>query len=130
MNSLNIIGRLTKDPEQVATRGGTEMTTFSIAVDDGKDETSFYDCKAFGSTAENVARYKHKGDQVGVSGHLKQDRWEKDGQKRSKVVIMADRVDFIGPRQESGASTDPVVARAEQVFGGKAVDAGDDDIPF
>ena len=127
MNSVNIIGRLVRNPEEVATRSGKEMTTFSIAVDDGRDEVSYYDCKAFGKTAELVAKYKAKGDQVGVSGHLKQERWEKDGQKRSAVRIIADRVTFVGARSEKAA--DGFVAEAAAKLGGKVEDA-DDDIPF
>src|SRR5665647_3917786 len=87
MNSVSIIGRLTRDPEQVATKGGTEMTTFSIAVDGRKDEVNFFDCK----TAELVAKYKAKGEQVGVTGRLVQERWEKDGMKRSAVRIIAEQ---------------------------------------
>ena len=116
MNSLNIIGRLTRDPEQVATSTGTEMTTFGLAVDAGKDEAHFFDCKCYGKTAELVARYKHKGEQVGVSGRLKQERWEKDGQKRSKVVIVAERVTFVGAKAEAGTKA--------------GAEPGDDDIPF
>jgi single-strand DNA-binding protein len=123
MNSVNIIGRLVRDPEEVATKSGTEMTTFSIAVDKGRDDASFFDCKSFKSTAANVAKYKHKGDQIGVSGHLDQDRWEKDGQKRSKVVIIADHVDFIGGK---GEATQAAPAASQ----GPEVDAADDDIPF
>ena len=125
MNSVNIIGRLVRDPEQVATQSGTEMTTFSIAVDDGKDEVSYYDVKCFKKTAELVARYKKKGEQVGVSGHLKQDRWEKDGQKRSAVRIIADRVTFVGSRQDAAGDG---IDQAKQFV--KDNHGDDDDIPF
>lgn len=102
MNHVSIIGRLTRDPETVMTQGGTELVQFAVAVDGRKEgEVSFFDCKAFGKTAENVARYKHKGEQVGISGHLVQERWETGGQKRSAVRIVAERVDFIGARSEA-----------------------------
>lgn len=123
MNQVAIIGRLVCDPLRVVTSSGTEITQFSIAVDDGKDVTSFYDCKAFGKTAELVAQYKRKGEQVGVSGRLKQERWEKDGQKRSAVRIIAERVTFIGAKAET----------SDKPFAAAAADAGfksDDDIPF
>jgi single-strand DNA-binding protein len=125
MNSVNIIGRLVRDPEQVATQSGTEMTTFSIAVDEGKEDVSYFDCKSFGKTAELVARYKKKGDQVGVSGHLKQERWEKDGQKRSTVRIIADRVTFVGSRQDAAPDG---IDQAKQFVKDNRKDP--DDVPF
>jgi len=121
MNQVAIIGRLVCDPLRVVTSSGTEITQFSIAVDDGKDVTSFYDCKAFGKTAELVAQYKRKGEQVGVSGRLKQERWEKDGQKRSAVRIIAEQVTFIGAKAEGKP-----FAEAAAAAGFKS----DDDIPF
>jgi len=121
MNSVSIIGRLTRDPEQVATKGGTEMTTFSIAVDGRKDEVSFFDCKSFGKTAELVAKYKAKGEQVGVTGRLVQERWEKDGMKRSAVRIIAEQVTFVGSKAEGKP-----FAEAAAAAGFKS----DDDIPF
>ena len=141
MNAIHIIGRLVREPESVATKSGTEMTTFSIAVDDGRDEVSYFDCKSFGKTAELVATYKHKGDQVGVSGRLKQERWEKDGEKRSAVRIIADRVTFVGSKQDREAEPmpapmqhpDPAVAQAvveHAVASLGAVVEDDDDIPF
>ena len=126
MNSINIIGRLVRDPEQVVTKSGVEMTTFSIAVAEGKDEVSYFDCKAFKKTAELVAKYKHKGEQVGVSGRLKQERWSTDdGAKRSKVVIVADRVTFVGSKAESQGEDWAKEAKAFV----KGPDT-DDDIPF
>ena len=122
MNQVAIIGRLVRDPEMVATKGGTEMTTFSIAVDGRKEgETSFFDCKSFGKTAELVAKYKAKGEQVGVTGRLVQERWEKDGQKRSAVRIIAEQVTFIGAKAEGKP-----FAEAAAAAGFKS----DDDIPF
>jgi len=118
MNSVSIIGRLTRDPEQVATKGGTEMTTFSIAVDGRKDEVNFFDCK----TAELVAKYKAKGEQVGVTGRLVQERWEKDGMKRSAVRIIAEQVTFIGAKADGGDAFD----KAKNFVG----DEDDSTIPF
>lgn len=124
MNSVNIIGRLVRDPEMVATKGGTEMTTFSIAVDGRKDEVSFFDCKSFGKTAELVAQYKQKGEQVGVTGRLVQERWEaQDGSKRSAVRIIAEQVTFIGAKADAEAKP---FADAAAAAGFKS----DDDIPF
>jgi single-strand DNA-binding protein len=122
MNQVAIIGRLVRDPEQVVTKGGTEMTTFSIAVDGRKDEVSYFDCKSFGKTAELVARYKSKGEQVGVTGRLVQERWEaQDGQKRSAVRIIAEQVTFIGAKAEGKPFAEAAAA---------AGFTADEDIPF
>lgn len=125
MNSISIIGRLTRDPEQVATKGGTEMTTFSIAVDGRKDEVDFFDCKSFGKTAELVAQYKSKGEQVGVTGRLVQERWTKgaNGEKHSAVRIIAEQVTFIGAKAGGDA-----FEKAKTMV--SAEPSSDDDIPF
>ena len=76
---------------------------FSIAFNarraDGEDVAHFFDCKAFGKTAENLTKYFQKGSKVIVEGRLAQERWEsKDGNARSKVVIVANMIHFAGPK--------------------------------
>lgn len=96
MNRTFHIGNLTRDPETRSTSTGKAITTFSLAVQDGK-ETIFLDFESWEKTAELVAKYKKKGEPLGVEGRLKVDSWEDKttGAKRSKVVIVAERVDFI-----------------------------------
>lgn len=112
MNSLNkvwVIGNLTRDlgadeRSFTYTAGGTACAKVSIAVNrsrkgaDGNwiDEVSFFDVTIWGKTAENLKQYLVKGKQIAVVGHLKQDRWEKDGQKFSKVSIVAEEVQLLG----------------------------------
>lgn len=100
MNNVCIIGNLTKDVELRYTPQGTAVGQFSIAVNELKDEVSFFEVVCFGKTAENCQQYIAKGSKVGVSGRLKQDRWEKDGQKRSKVRVIAQRVEFLNKKRE------------------------------
>jgi single-strand DNA-binding protein len=69
------------------------------------DETSFVDVTFFGRTAEVVAEYLSKGSPIFVEGRLKQDTWEKDGQKRSKLYVIVDRMQLIGGRGEGKAAT-------------------------
>lgn len=95
MNSLVIIGRLTKDAQYGATGGGMTVAKFSIAVNRGKkqedgsykDEASFFDCVFLGKSADGVKPYLTKGRQVCIRGEIRQSRWEQDGQSRSKVEI-------------------------------------------
>jgi len=113
MNDLNqvmIIGRLTRDAELKYTAGGFAIASFSIAVnrkrkngDQCVDEVSYFDVNLFGKSAENLNQYLIKGKQVGIQGELRQDRWEQDGQNRSKVIIVATNVQLLGGN--SGGST-------------------------
>ena len=102
MNSVNEIGNLTADPELKYLPGkGTAVTTFTIAVNDSfKDHTNFFDVKAFGKTAENIAKFFEKGKPIGITGKFEQERWEaKDGGKRSKVAIICEQFSFIGKKE-------------------------------
>ncbi|ABO51127.1 single-strand binding protein [Desulforamulus reducens MI-1] len=105
MNSVNIIGRLTRDPELRYTQNGKAVTNMSIAVQryGNKDEADFFDCTAFEKTAETIANNLTKGREVGVSGRLQQERWDdqQTGQKRSAVKIMVNSITFIGPKQDN-----------------------------
>ena len=102
-NTVMIIGRLTRDMETRYTSGGMAIGSFSLAVnrrvkkgDGWADEASFFDCTAFGKTAENLITYMVKGKQVAVLGSLKQERWESEGQNRSKIVIIAENIQLLG----------------------------------
>lgn len=131
LNKTLIIGNLTKDPESKVLPGGQyTIVSFSIAVNkrsrgsDGqkKEEVSFFDCEAWNKTGELVMQYCKKGRSVLVEGHLQQDRWEsQEGQKRSKVKIVADSVQFLSPKPEG-----------EQSGEGQPADAniGDPNVPF
>lgn len=109
MNRVEEIGRLTRDPEirvYVGANGDNKsVADFSIAVDRRfkDDETDFFECVAFGYTAKFLENYVRKGTKVAVSGRLRQDRWtNKDGESRSKVVIIADEVEFAGSNPNAG----------------------------
>lgn len=129
MNSVNLIGRLVRDPEIKYTPGGTAVCDFTLAVDRAGDKqpdetyaAGFFDVTVFGKIAENCSQYLVKGQQAGVSGSLRHHRWEsKEGEKRSKVELIAFQVKFLEKasgqgRPEFDPGPDPTVA--------------DDDIPF
>ena len=91
--------RLVKDPELKEVNEKFSVAEFSVAVNDkvGKDKeatSSFFDCKAFNHTAKFITNYFKKGDGIMMVGTPKQERWEKDGQKFSRVIFMIDRVEF------------------------------------
>ncbi len=82
---------------------------FSVAVNERvknqqtgewEDRPSFIDCKMFGTRAESVSRYLSKGSKVAVSGRLRWSQWEKDGQRRSKLEVVADDIEFMSARGE------------------------------
>ncbi len=111
LNSVMIIGRLTRDAELSYLQSGTAVSKFSIAVNrsrkDGDQwisEANFFDVSLFGKSGENLKQYLTKGTQIAVQGSLRQDRWEKDGQKFSKVYIMANDVQLLGGRSEGGSN--------------------------
>jgi len=97
LNHVTLIGRLTRDAELKYTSAGFAISNFSIAVnrrrkngDQWMEEASFFEINLYGKSAESLKQYLVKGKQVAVDGELRQDRWEQDGQPRSKVVIAAD----------------------------------------
>lgn len=138
INHVIIIGRLTRDAEISYLPSGAAVAKISIAVnrsrkngDQWVDEVSYFDSAIFGKTAENLKPYLSKGKQIGLEGHLKQDRWEKDGQKYSKISIIADNVQLLGGRSDgggSGYSGAPSAPTGEQ--SPQSGDGDPDDIPF
>ena len=89
MNNITITGNLTRDPELRFTSGGNAVCVFGLASSQGKDRDSmFVDVEIWKEPAENVAELK-KGDRVVVTGILKQDWWEQNGEKRNKFKITA-----------------------------------------
>jgi single-strand DNA-binding protein len=105
INQVNLMGRLTRDPEVRSTSSGKTIASFSIAVDrPGKDDaTDFFDVTVWEKLAEIVAQYTKKGSKVYVSGRLQLDRWETDGDKRSKISVVANDVVFLESASDSGA---------------------------
>jgi single-strand DNA-binding protein len=138
MNSFNkviLLGNLTRDPEVRYTPSGTAVASFAIAVnrkykqgEETKDEVSYIDIVVFGKTAENCGQYLNKGDAILVEGRLQQRRWDdKDsGQKRSKVEVVAQTVNFMPKR--SGQGTGAGGKHDQEPAPEPPVDEGD--IPF
>ena len=101
MNKVIMSARLGKDPDVRYSQGGMAVANFSIAVGrkfkrDGESDVDFFNCTAFGKTAEFIEKYFHKGSQILIVGHLQNDEYEKDGQKVKITKIYVDEVDFMG----------------------------------
>ena len=99
MNSVNIIGRLTKDPELRKTEEGRTICTFSVAIDDAfakEDRADFIRVSVFGNQGDNCNKYLRKGFITGVSGRLRSDSYtDSEGVKRYPINLIADRVQFL-----------------------------------
>ena len=116
VNHVVLIGRLTRvlgsDERSFGYVGnGQARANVSIAVnrshkvgDEWKDEASYFDVTIWGRQAENLKPYLTKGKQICVDGYLKQDRWEKDGQKFSKVSVVANSIQLLGGKSDGGAN--------------------------
>ncbi|MDR0598856.1 MAG: single-stranded DNA-binding protein [Treponema sp.] len=103
LNHAVLVGRLTRDAELKYTANGQAVCKFSIAVnrrrksgDQWVDEPNFFDIVLWGRQGESLNQYLVKGKLVGVDGELRQDRWEQDGQNRSRVEIVANNLQLLG----------------------------------
>jgi single-strand DNA-binding protein len=130
INRVTLIGRLTRDAELKYTAAGQAVCTFSLAVnrrvktgDGWKDDGNFFDIVVWGRLGETLAPYLVKGQLVGVDGELRQDRWEQDGQNRSRVEVAAHAVQLLRGGKEDAAAAKP----AQPGFDNSGFA---DDIPF
>ncbi|MCC6102321.1 MAG: single-stranded DNA-binding protein [Olegusella sp.] len=114
INRVNISGNLTRDPELRSTPGGTQVLTFGVAVNDRRrnsqtgeweDVPNFIECVVFGARAQALSRFLSKGAKVAIEGKLRYSSWERDGQKRSKIEVVVDEVEFLSSRNQSPSRT-------------------------
>lgn len=115
MNTVTMIGRLTRDPEPVTTNNGTEICNLRIAVDRRKrdDGAVFVDVKAFNGLASTCSEYLEKGRQVAVTGRLELDEWTTENdQKRSRHYVIANSIEFLGSRRAEQTEPDEQEAAA------------------
>lgn len=108
MNSVSLVGRLTRDPEIKTTNSGSTYARFSIAVDRrGKDAgTDFINIVAFGKTSEFIERYFRKGQRIGINGRIQTGSYEgKDGKKVYTFDVIAENVEFVESKSASASAT-------------------------
>jgi len=128
MNSVTVVGRLTRDAELKYSQGGMAIAPFSIANNYRKksgeswaDEVNYFDVTYSGKAAEAVSKYLTKGKQVGVEGVLRQNRWQnKEGENRSKIEILANSVQLLGGEKSERSEPQSLAQSADFK----------DDVPF
>ena len=131
INRVVISGHLTRDPELRATASGASILGFGVAVNDRRknaatgeweDVPNFVDCAVFGSRAESLSRYLGKGAKVAIEGRLRWSQWERDGQRRSKIEVIVDGLEFMSRSDDRrGPAAEAAPAPASPY---------DEDIPF
>ena len=149
-NKVILVGNLTRDPELRYTPKGTAVAKVGLAVNrqwtsesgEKKEEVTFVDVDIFGRTAENVSPYMRKGRPILIEGRLRLDQWDDKatGQKRSKLGVVAETVQFLGSPGEGGSGSGggagpsrpprPAASAPPDTGGGDAPPAEDDDVPF
>lgn len=134
INRVVLTGNLTRDPEVRRTQSGMAIMSFGLAVNDRRknsqtgeweDYANFIDCTMFGTRAEAVSNYLSKGSKIGLEGKLRWSQWERDGQKRSKLEVIADEVEFLSPRKQQQQPNYVADAEFQEV-----TSMYDDDIPW
>ena len=140
MTKVLLIGNLTRDPELTETAGGVSVCRFGVAVNrysgQGERQTDFYNVTAWRRLGETVARYTKKGHKIAVYGDLQIRQYEgNDGVRRTSVDVVAQDVEFLTPKQQSGDDFYDAPAANPQGAASKrkpALEAFDDDgdIPF
>jgi single-strand DNA-binding protein len=107
MNSVQLIGRLTRDPEVRETGGGTTVCRLGLAIQRRERDAApvYIEVKAFGAQAKSCGQYLAKGREVAVTGRLETDKWDaQDGSKRSLTYVIAQSVDFLRRPTDNGST--------------------------
>ncbi len=138
LNKVFLMGNLTRDPELRYVPSGAPVATFGLAVNrrfvtqqgEKKDEVCFVRIVVFGKQAESCSQYLNKGRLVFIEGRLQYRSWEQEGQKRSSLDVIADRVQFLGGRPSSDTTQSQESGKEE--FGSNEGDMEykTDDAPF
>ena len=109
INRVNITGNLTRDPELRQTTGGTPVLNIGVAVNDRRrnnqtgeweDYPNFIDCVLFGQRANALSALISKGSKVAIEGKLRYSSWEREGERRSKIEVVVDELEFMNSRQQ------------------------------
>lgn len=139
INHVSIAGNLTRDPELRATQGGTAVLSFGIAVNDRRknasgqweDVPNFFECVTFGNRATALSDILAKGMKIAVAGKLHYSSWEKDGQKHSKVDIIAQEIELMQNRKpQQQAQPEPQLNARQAHAEAPQPELYDEDLPF
>ena len=139
MNSVNLVGRLTKDIELKKTDGDFAYSRYSIAVQrqfknkSGEYEADFINCVSFGKTAEFLEKYFAKGQWIGITGRVQSRKWDENGTTRYGMEIVADSVFFTSEKKGGANNTNSAEHAGNSTFepsSNPIFDANADDLPF
>lgn len=143
LNTIIVHGRLTRDAELSYSKAQKPIASISIAVTStfDKDHTSFFNCTAFGKTAEIVSQYLKKGSEVIINGEMKQERWtDKEGNNKSMYKLIVNSFDFCGSKpnntgqNQNGGNSENSLPVNEQMsaqdFDNEGFSQIDEEVPF
>lgn len=101
MNKFEIIGRLTKDAEVIYTKENKKIVSFTIAVNNTKDDSTFFKINAFNGTADLIEKYTKKGDLIYIEGMIKNNNYEdKNGYKHYEYIFIANKIEFLSKAED------------------------------
>lgn len=139
INKVVISGNLTRDPDMRVTAGGTPVLSMGVAVNDRRknpqtgdweDYPNFVDAIMFGTRAEAVKRYLSKGSKVAIEGKLRYSQWERDGQKRSKLEVIVEEIEFMSRSEQQATASQQQYAPAQVQQQCSAPSLYDEEVPF
>lgn len=103
INTVVLVGRLTKDPVQKMTAQGKPVVAFTVAVNVNRDTAEYISCRAYGKTAELLASYCKKGSQIGLNGSVHAYTTDRDGTREYHQEVLVNSIEFLSPKQETAA---------------------------
>ena len=134
MNSVCIVGRLTKDVQERRTQNGTPVISFTLAVDRRKkdDGADFIPCIAWDKAAETIAKYVHKGDMFGVTGYIQTRSYEKDGRRNYTTEVVTTGFKFLERKHEMSYDAPSVQNKSDSYnsWGNTGYDINESELPF
>lgn len=139
MNSVNLIGRLVRDPDLRYTQSGTAVVRFTLAVDrklskekreQAEQTADFISMTAWGKTAELISNYFSKGSQVGIEGRIQTGSYEKEGRKIYTTDVVVNSVTFVGSKNNNSGGGNQATSYQEQAEANGFYPVDNDDIPF
>lgn len=136
LNQINLMGRLTAEPDYRTTQSGVAVARFTLAVErnyqqNGQKQTDFLEVTAWRGTADFVQKYFHKGQLVVVTGSVQSDNYtDKDGNKRKSWSVQAQQVYFAESKRGGGGQKSNIDVERDEPPAGDFVPVADDDLPF
>ena len=137
MNSINLVGRITKDLELKCTPSGKYVCEFSLAVNRVGEGADFINCQVWNAQAENLAKYQGQGSLIGIVGSLRTETYEVEGTKKYKTYVLVNNIEYLGNKSSKEPSEKPAATEkpnklSDDVFAdfGTQIEITDEDLAF